>query len=357
MKARLVLPALGVAAGAMAYRRYLQRLTPQLGGEALTVTTDDGWNLSVRRYPAAPSPRRGGTRRGVVVAGHGFAGTSLIWDLMPEVSLARHLADAGFDFYAVDLRGRGGSWPAGGPDNSLQWSFDDFVNDDLPATVAGACERSGVDHVSWIGLEMSGQAAYAAAISATTPQVSAVVTLGSPALTPPEAKVPGVTSAPRARRHGRVQFRAGAHHAGPVLALLRSKQLESSFRPPNVDPMVPARYLRHGIPDESVLLADQFLDWVQNDTMRSLDHGTVWSDQLDRFTLPVLALAASRDLQRPAEAVRATVERLGSDDKQYIEVGTAGGFEVDYGHDDLVAARTSPAEVFPLITDWLSDHT
>jgi hypothetical protein len=51
--------------------------------------------------------------------------------------------------------------------------------------------------------------------------------------------------------------------------LLESKQLESSFRPENVDPIGPARYLYNGVPDEATRLADQFADWIEHNTMRS----------------------------------------------------------------------------------------
>jgi predicted alpha/beta hydrolase len=349
----LALAAGTAAAGALAWRRHLATLVPELGGEPMAATTDDGWNLSMRRY-RVPA---GTPRRGVVVAGHGFAGTSLIWDLTPSTSLARHLAAAGWELFAVDLRGRGGSWPAGGPSAALQWSFDDIVRHDLPTAVAAACDAADVDAACWLGLEMSGQAAYAALIEGTAPQVHAAITLGSPVLTPPDAKVPGVTSAPMARRGGRVLIRPGAHHFGPVLALLRSQQLASSFRPELVDPVVPARYLAHGVPDESVVLAEQFRDWVDNATMRSLDKSVVWSDRMDEVQVPLLVMAAARDLQRPPSAVRASVGAFGSDDVELCIGGVEGGMSVDHGHDDLVAARTSAAEVFPVITGWLERHT
>jgi predicted alpha/beta hydrolase len=339
------------AAGALAWRRHLAGLVPEWGGEELRARTADGWNLAVRRYRVP----EGTLRRGVVVAGHGFAGSSLIWDLTPSTSLARWLADRGWELFAVDLRGRGSSWPDTGPSCELQWCFEDFVRRDLPAVVDLACDTAGVEEVAWLGLEMSGQAAYAALVEGTVPAVRSVLTMGSPVLTPPEAQVPGVSSPPMLRRRGRVLFRPGAHHFGPVLAALRSQQLASSFRPENVDPLVPARYLAHGVPDESVVLADQFRDWVDHATMRSLDGATVWSDRLAEIRVPVLLLAAAADLQRPPAAVAASVELFGAAPVQFLEVGRAEGFEVDYGHDDLVAARTSPREVFPLIEGWLLD--
>jgi pimeloyl-ACP methyl ester carboxylesterase len=355
-KAAMAAGIAAAVAGAVAgtkLRRFYRELDFETGeDERLFAETSDGWRIALSRYAA-----RGEPKPFPIVAGHGFAGSHLIWDLTPETSLARYLADAGYDFYAVDLRGRGESWPAAGSTTGTQWSFDDFVDHDLPAAVAASCTRSGADQAFWLGLEMSGQALYAAAISGTAAQVRGGITLGSPVLTPPTAKVPGVTARPRMRRNGRVQFRAGAHSAGPILALLKSKQLESSFRPENFDPIGPARYLYNGIPDESTVLADQFADWIEHNTMRSLDHARVWSDRLAEIELPLLVMAAAQDLQRPAEASRATYEALGSSDKTWIEAGAASGFSLDFGHDDLVAGRASPAEVFPKIRAWLDQRS
>lgn len=341
----------GIAAG-RSLRHFYRDLVPTTGeDEQFAVTTDDGWRLALFHYAA-----RGPAKAVPVVLGHGFAGSRLIWDLTPETSLARYLAQAGYDVYALDLRGRGDSWPVDGTRQDTQWSFDDFVHLDLPAAVEAACQRSGAEQAYWLGLEMSGQALYAAAISGTAPRLRGGVTFGSPTLTPASAKVPGVTTQPRGRRGGRVQFRSGAHHAGPILALLRSKQLETSFRPSNTDPLVPARYLRHGVPDEATLLADQFTDWIDHNTMRTLDHRVAWSEHLSEMRLPVLVMAGARDLQRPAWAVRRTAEALGSEDKTYLEAGVESGFSVDFGHDDLVAGRASRTEVFPKVVSWLDGH-
>jgi len=133
--------ALVAAAGALAGRKlrgFYRELDVDTGhDEVLYAATTDGWCIALYRYAA-----RGDRKPFPVVAGHGFAGTRLIWDLTPETSLVRYLANAGYDFYAVDLRGRGESWPKTGSRADTQWSFDDFVERDLPAAVATACERS-----------------------------------------------------------------------------------------------------------------------------------------------------------------------------------------------------------------------
>ncbi len=317
-----------------------------------TAVTADGWRLVLARYRPP-----GAARKHPLVLSHGFAGTSLIFDLGPQWSLARFLAAAGFEVFCVDLRGRRRSWPAGEPDRSLQWSFDDLALRDLPAAVDAACGATGADGAFWLGMEMSGQALYAAAISGTAGRVRGAVTFGSPALTPGSAKVPGVTSSPRGRRKGRVPFRSGARPAGPVLAYARSKQLDSSFRMAHTDPLPVARYFRNGVPDESVVLADQFTDWVRNGVMRSVDHSTVWSDRLEEVRLPLLMLAGAADLQRPADSVAATAKAIGAEDVTFVRAGRQNGFGVDFGHDDLLVCEQAQHDVYPLVRDWLVERS
>ncbi|HEX6312121.1 MAG TPA: hypothetical protein VF152_10910, partial [Acidimicrobiia bacterium] len=181
------------------------------------------------------------------------------------------------------------------------------------------------------------------------------ITMGAPAVTPPHGLVPGVTT-PFPQRDGtRLPFSAVCE-IGPRLAADRSEHLESSFRPDNTDWVVPARYFRHGVPDEATDLVDQFRDWMVEGVMRTRDWSLVYSDHLGSVRIPVLVMAGAADLQRPPEAVRATFDALGSDDKTFVEVGTASGFPVDAGHDDLLAGLCSPTHVYPIVADWLDAH-
>lgn len=343
------LAGLATAGVALLGRRYDGVVTGE--DERHTARTADGWNLGLYRYLP-----RGETRvPHPVVCGHGFAGTHLIYDVRADVSLARYLAAEGFDVWLVDLRGRGASWPDAGPSSALQWTFDDFVWQDLPAAVTAACEHAGSEQAFWLGMEVSGQALYAASLAHTVPQLRAGVTFGAPAVTPPDAQVPGVTAPPRAERNGRVPFRAGAAWAGPVLAHAQPGALASSFRAENTDPAVAATYLRNGVPDEAIALVDQFREWVETGRFASRD-GIDFAARLPDLELPLLLLSAARDLQRPTAAVRDTFDAIGSDDKRLVVAGRDEGFAVDYGHDDLLAGNAAPAEIFPLVADWLRDH-
>ena len=320
--------------------------------ERQVARTADGWNLALYHYRAL-----GETKPFPVICSHGMAGSHYIYDLHPDYSLARHLARNGFDTWLVDLRGRGESWPDGGPAPNLQWSFDDFVAYDLPAAVNRVCELTGAGQVFWLGMEMSGQVLYAAAINGAANRIRGAVTCGSPVLTPASALVPGVTSAPKSRRGGRVPFRGGSRFAGPVLAYGGFSVLESSFRRCNIVPLAVSRYFRNGIPDEATDLIDQFGAWIREGVMRSRDGAVIYSERLSEVKLPLLVIAAAHDLQRPPETVRAAFEAFGSTDKTFLRPGIADGFSVDFGHDDLLAGVVSTAEVFPRITRWLAEQS
>jgi len=310
--------------------------------------TSDGWTISLYRYLPEGDPHPY-----PVVCGHGLAGSRFIFDPHEKYSMARALAARGFDTWLVDLRGRNDSWSAGRARERVQWCFDDFVFRDIPAAVDVVCDESGADGVFWIGTEMSGIALYAVAISGTAPKVLGGVTMGSPAVTPPTAEVPGVTTPYPQPDEGRYRF-SMVREIGPQLAAQQSEVLESSFRPSDTDWVVTARYFAHGVPDEAHDLVAQFKDWMDSGTMRSRDGSVDWSSRLREFDLPVLVMAGAADRQRPPEAARATFEALGSLDKEWLLAGTETGFPIDIGHDDLLAGLCSPDHVYPRIAEWLS---
>lgn len=143
------------------------------------------------------------------------------------------------------------------------------MEQDLPTAVARACELAGTEQAFWVGMEMSGQAVYAAAIQGTAAQVRGAVTCGSPVLTPKTAQVPGVTAPPRTSKKGRVPFGGGSRLAGPVLAYGRVPVIESSFRAGNFDPIVVARYFRTGRARRVGRAGEAVRQWVECGTMKN----------------------------------------------------------------------------------------
>jgi poly[(R)-3-hydroxyalkanoate] polymerase subunit PhaC len=317
-------------------------------------TTDDGWELALYRY--APTPGSGLAAPVPVVMGHGMCGSRLIFDCDERSSLARFLAGRGFDTWLVDLRGRLESWPPGRTgDPTLQWCFDDFALRDLPAAIDAVCEVAGAPGAFWVGTETSGIALYAAVLSGAAARVRGGITLGAPAVTRPDAQVPGVTTGFPERAGSRYPF-SMVRDIGPALAAEQSPFLESSFRPVNMNWIATARYFRHGVPDEASALVGQYRDWIESGTMRSHDGTIDWSQRLGEFMLPILVGVGAADLQRPPDSVRETYEALGSADKTFRCFGRSEGCSTDFGHDDLIVGRDAPTDVYPAIARWLEER-
>jgi pimeloyl-ACP methyl ester carboxylesterase len=333
--------------GGVSLRRFAKRIEYHTDeNDLFTVGTDDGWELDGARYRprADPFPRP-------VVLVAGFGQNRALFDLGRGASLARFLADAGFDTYTVNLRGRGSHRTKG------QWTFDDHAAHDVPAIVATVRELSGADGVFWLGVDLAGQAIYAAALDGHADGVLGAITLSAPAGFPKDAIVPGLNAPPLGRAHGRIQFRAAVRRLGPALALARSEhRLDPSLRALHTDPVTAARYLTHGVSDEATNLGDQLTRWIHTQAMVDEAGRHIWSDHLREFTLPILALVGSHDQRAPAAAVEKTVEHLGSADKTLVIAGREHGNAQDYGHFDLVIGRAARIEIWPAIVDWLTEH-
>jgi pimeloyl-ACP methyl ester carboxylesterase len=121
--------------------------------------TDDGWRLALHVYEPPPGAT---SRRHPVLLCHGLAANHIAFDVHADVSLARHLARRGYLAIAVDLRGHGHSeHPTTRRPRRFGWSFDDYLERDVPAAIAFAKTRSGASAVHWIGHSMGGILGYA----------------------------------------------------------------------------------------------------------------------------------------------------------------------------------------------------
>ncbi|KAL5794189.1 hypothetical protein ACOSP7_002783 [Xanthoceras sorbifolium] len=115
--------------------------------EEHTVTTQDGYILSIQRIPSGRSGETSGDRPPVLLQ-HGLLMDAITWLLLPpEQSLAFLLADNGYDVWLASTRGT--KYSRGhvslGPDDSVywNWSWDELVAYDLPATFQYVHDQTG----------------------------------------------------------------------------------------------------------------------------------------------------------------------------------------------------------------------
>ncbi|KAK7815094.1 hypothetical protein CFP56_002025 [Quercus suber] len=79
-----------------------------------------------------------------------------------------------------------------------------------------------------------------------------------------------------------------------------------------------------------------------------------YKDHVHKGNVPILALAGDRDLICPPEAVEATVKLIPEQLVTYKVFGEPGG--PHYAHYDLVGGRLAVEQVYPCITQFLTQH-
>ncbi|CAL1407248.1 unnamed protein product [Linum trigynum] len=115
--------------------------------EEHTVTTSDGYILSLQRIPVGISGGSPGKRTPVLLQ-HGVLMDGMTWLLLPpSQSLAFVLADKGYDVWIANSRGtkysRGHVSLTTDDKAYWNWSWDELVNYDLPATVGYVHNQTG----------------------------------------------------------------------------------------------------------------------------------------------------------------------------------------------------------------------
>ncbi|XP_031262218.1 triacylglycerol lipase 2-like [Pistacia vera] len=115
--------------------------------EEHTVTTEDGYILSMQRIPSGRSGRTPGNKPPVLLQ-HGLLMDAITWLLLPpEQSLAFLLADNGYDVWLANTRGT--KYSLGhvslSPNDSAYWlwSWDELAAYDLPATFQHVHDQTG----------------------------------------------------------------------------------------------------------------------------------------------------------------------------------------------------------------------
>lgn len=315
------------------------------GPSTIEVRAQDGARLLMRRYPG-PGPS--------VLLLHGLAATSAIVDF-PGRSLARWLAEQGFDVFVPEMRGHGQSeWP------TQSWGMRDYLTQDLPAIFDAICATSGRDELHWVGHSMGGILLMCHAIFCPDPRLQSGLSIGS-ALT--------LCHGPSFYRRyiplrplfeswlRRVPIGLFYRVIAPLLGRgLLSRLERATVWPANLEGEHIRALHRLGFCDAPVKL---LLDLVTSFEETGLSIGATadapafhfWQER-HRLKLPLRMFAASRDFNVPADSVIATAQAL-NNERRLTVFGKASGCQEEYGHCDLVVGRHAETEVWPHIRDWL----
>lgn len=309
----------------------------------LAARTRDGWRLELgRRVPRGPA------RRPPVLLCHGLSANRWIVDAgVEQVSLAGFLAREGFDCFALDLRGHGGS-RRGPPGASREWSFDTYLQQDVPAALDAIAEATGETRVLWVGHSL-GALLGMAACQAHAARVAGLVAIAGPVRF---GRAPLSLGYLLRGRHNRLL----AAMAAPFAGLVHPRLGEMAIASRNVERRVFRRLLANGIEGVPPGVLDQILGWARGNVFASADGAADYRAGLAACRQPALFVSAARDGLAPRSSVRAGHDLWGGE-KAIWNASLADGFSADYGHTDLLVGRRASEEIFPRVRDWLVAHS
>ncbi|MBX3249686.1 MAG: alpha/beta fold hydrolase [Myxococcales bacterium] len=324
------------------------------------VRTRDGWHLALSRYGERP------TRRHPVLLVPGLAANRFSWDLDAERSVAAHLAGLGFDVFVLELRGHGrsehprrrvtlpaelerrGRAQSRGAARSWDWGFHDYVREDVDAALGAVRVLSGAAAVHGVGHSMGGMS-LAMRAAARDPRLKSLATIAS-ALDYSGTKsifhvAKRFTWAARILPH--VPLGPIASKLSPVALSMKNPIDAVNVWYANIEV---ERYRRlvalgfHVIP--SPVLTDLAAAF---DAPGLADEAGPSVPRLPG-TYPVLSIAGTRDVQCAPDAA---ARHAGG---EAVAFGRAHGHREEYGHFDLLVGTHAPAEVWPVLAEWLTSN-
>jgi pimeloyl-ACP methyl ester carboxylesterase len=312
---------------------------PTREDELLRAPTRDGWSLALghRRPRAAP-------RRPPVLFVHGIAMNRQAFDFGVErYSVAAHLAAAGFDCFALDLRGHGGS--RCGP--TSRWSLDTYLAEDLPAAFDAIRAATGSEEVLYVG-HSQGAILGMAACGLYPSRIRALVALAGPAHFDGQRRLKALVELRRLGlgRHLRLISR----NLAPFSGFWHPPLVELSINMRNVERPVYRRLLANAIEDLQPGVVEQFATCVREDSFCSADGKVDYRALFPGCRQPALFLAGERDGLAPPAVVEAAFRAWGGPKRFHV-------FGEGYGHADVILGRNAPEVVYPVVKGFLEENS
>ncbi|MCA9618013.1 MAG: alpha/beta fold hydrolase [Myxococcales bacterium] len=310
------------------------------------VTTCDGWSLSLRSTRSRHhfDPR---TRPLLIVPGYGM--NSFIFSFHPRgTSLERCLAEAGYEVWAMDLRGQGQSRRE--RRRAGHAGLDTYATIDLPAAaerVLAATQTTSKD-LCLIGCSLGGTLACAYLAHAPNHRVGAFISMGAPLSwkeVHPMLKIafrsPRIAGAFRLTGT-RALVRAGfpiLRHAPSLLGLYMNPATIDTSR---------MHEMAATVEDPEPRVNREIAEWIR---ARDLTiRGVNVTRAMSRMNLPLLVVVARQDGIVPEPTALTVAEAWGGPDVEILKVGTGDNW---YAHANLFVADDAPHLVFEPIIRWL----
>jgi len=322
--------------------------------------TVDGLHVGLVHLPPEGKARQADP----IIMCHGFTSTAISYDMGNGGGMGPYLAKGGYDVWILNLRGRKySSVPNSGKGHlDYDWTFDDYLNYDLPAAIKYVTDYTGAKKVTWIGHSMGGMLIYAYLGSPKTSwrnDVGKIVTMASPVnFSPVDDTTKMLASLGKVivGKKEMLPVHPMAMFFGKYMAKNRDLG-EWTINPHNFSEKTTRMYLANGTPNISGSAIHQFLGWLKTNEFKSLDGLIDYRAGISRIKVSALILTGKLDNIAPTWAVYPGYEFLGSPDKTFVLVGQVSGCKEDHGHGGCIMGNWAEDEVFPIIKSWLDKRT
>lgn len=322
------------------------------------IETPDGAAIELYRLPPGPSAgldivmHRHATP---VLCVHGIGIDHRNNDMVPQVSLARHLRARGHDVWLLRLRSGGTTRTLG---HGRKVRFAAMAKHDVPLGIAGVLERTGAKELDYVGFSMGGMLLYAglAAHTVDATQLRKVVILGSPARVGHHVPLKGLLTRIPEPLVPPLPLRLGSRMAAFAAEWFGTPIHELVYNAKNVDRGLagPAMMTIEDIPGA---LNVDFLSFIRSGVVH-IDGKDV-AEGLREVRVPALFFAGARDRLAPPESVRLAFDQWGAlyepgaVDKQFVLLAKEAGSADDYGHGDLAIGRSAKKDIFEPVERFL----
>lgn len=120
---------------------------------------------------------------------------------------------------------------------------------------------------------------------------------------------------------------------------------------------MPGKRFKLGPDDEPKALMHQFAHWAKNGHFSSLDGKRDYWQSLAAVTLPIYAAIGSKDIYHasPARAEK-LIKHLSTNDVTFRVFGQDQGDTSDFSHYDIASGLSANAVIFPIIDAWIKER-
>lgn len=310
------------------------------------VPTHDGWNLHVRRT-LSPTHFDSAQRPLLIVPGYGM--NSFIFSYHPRgTSMERTLAEAGFEVWAVNLRGHGKSRRMRTSVGTS--SLARYATVDVSTAVNWVLDntRTTATDLTLIGCSLGGTIAYGYLALCSDPRLAKLVTMGAPLrwlgvhpLIRTAFSFPKLAGAVRLSRTRTIV-------RGLLPWLLRAPKLLSLYMNTKTIDTELLGEMTRTVEDPHPAVNRSIAHWIQKMDLE-LD-GVNITRAMRHVDLPLLVVLANRDGIVPERTALSVINVWGGRDVEVLRVGDPINW---YAHANLFIANDAPSLVFEPMIAWL----